>query len=290
MRKRLLYIFVCVCIAFSFTACSFDFSDKNDSKETRETRKSRETTASVTKSKVSNGTLLGSWSPDIDSAEPEIVEFQYSQDKNEVERLFYTHIHAHDGIYYEYSTGTVDEYSRQAICMPVRKPEYTYFSFDLSRINEGIIYDQATDIAFYKFSDELYLDPSDLNQNSPVDFSAGWPEIEESMEEWFGYDNLIMTEGDRIWAHGCDKSFYDYINGNNDDSNVVYDPDTYRYTAQQSAQLLYSYAQQGNVKNPRVIFIISGSTYDMDSTMFVFVNGHLVYDYANDSGKQISWG
>lgn len=281
MIKRLLYIIICLCFASNFTACSYGDSDNFRTRETGETSVSGTVTV---KSAV---TLVGSWSPNIDAAEPEIVEFQYSEDKNAVERLFYTHIHTIGGINYHYSTGTVDEYSGLAICMPVRKPNYTYFSFDLSELQKGIIYDEITDVAFHKISDDLYLDPNSLNNDCPVDFSAGWPELEESMNEWFGYDYIIMTEGDRIWAHGCDKDYYDYVKSDND---ANYEPDTYRSVAQDSAQFLYSYAQNGNVKNPRVIFIVSGETYNMDSTLFVFVNGYPVYDYENETPGPISWG
>lgn len=240
---------------------------------------------------INRSILIGSWSPDINAKDPEIIEFQYSQDKNAVERLFYTHGHSHDGTYYEYSTGYVTESQteKSCICEPVRMPEYNYFSFDLSQADEGIIRDTLTGTAYRKFSNDIFIDPSSMKQDIPYSFDKSMNSYKADMEEWFGDDYIILTEGDRIWIHGYDKEMYEYCVNGKRNIGVVYDLDELPYLILDDAKALYDTASKSNIKNPRVTFIISGNM-KKDSTVFVFVNGKLTFHYAKNSSDSVKWG
>lgn len=242
--------------------------------------------------KVSKSSLEGSWSPDINATEPEmeIIEFYYSTTNQNAEVLNYEHYHRSGDIEKYYSSGYANDETidNTCYCFPYHKVEFTYFKFDLSSVESGVIYDKANGKAFYKISDKRISETNNLSlEYETVNFNGCRAELEESIDEWFGDNGGMLIEGNRIWVTGYDYDYYAFTRGEYD-GNASYDYDSYKRTAQQSADFLYSYAQR-EVSDCRVIFIVTGG-YNYEETLFVFINGVLVYDYKTDSVLDCTWG
>jgi len=247
--------------------------------------------------KISRSSLEGSWSPNIDAVEPEIIELYFDADVIDTEVLnenvlIYEHYNLSGNTEKCYSRGfayTADETNNNiCYCVPYRKLEFTYFKFDLSSIDSGIIYDKANGQAFYKISDDRLSEVNNLSfEYATVSFDGCRAELEESITEWFGDDGEMLIEGNRIWVIGYDYDYYAFTKGEYYGS-AQYSYDNYKYVAQQSADLLYGYAYE-EVSDCRVIFIVTGG-YNYGETLFVFINGVLVYDYMNNSVDEATWG
>ncbi len=234
--------------------------------------------------------LVGTWSPDIYAAQPEIIEFFYDYTHDANGYLCYYHFYLSDNVDYLLSWGYVGESDNgdDCICYPGNYIPYTYFSFDSRQVVEGVLIDQLDGRSFYKTADTLLADPLNVSAYAQIDYSGCWPELQEYMEEWYGDNYTLISEGSRIWAHAYDSDFYEYTQGNYT-GDAVYDYDHYRLMAQESSQLLYNCTSQPTVTDPRVIFIVSGDG-NLDTTIFVFVNGRLIYDATTDETGLVNWG
>ena len=247
--------------------------------------------------KVSQSSLEGTWSPNIDAVEPEIIELYFDADVIDREVLnenvlIYEHYNLSGNTEKSYSRGfafTADETNNNiCYCVPYRKVQFTYFKFDLSSIDSGIIYDIANGQAFYKISDERLSEVNNLSfEYATVSFDGCRAELEESITEWFGDDGGMLIEGNRIWVIGYDYDYYAFTKGEYD-GRTQFDYDYYKSNAKYSAENLYNYAHR-EVSDCRVIFIIAGGE-NYGETLFVFINGELVYDYKTDSVVDSTWG
>ena len=230
--------------------------------------------------------LLGSWSPNIDSSAPEILEFYYESDGY----MYYYDYRVIDNTDYVYSVG----YATPAIdygkcyCNPGNLIPYIYFTFDISRLNEGIITDLTDGRNYYRISDDTSHHTYSSAQSGSVDFSSCYPELTSYMEEWFGDDFTLVWDGNRIWAHGVDNDYYNYLNGSNS-SDAIYDSNSYNSLTQDCAQTIYRIASESTDEDLRVIFIVSGD-YNLDSTILIYINGQLTFDRTVDNPASVSWG
>lgn len=238
--------------------------------------------------------LLGSWSPDMSSNDAEVLEFFYDYTYDNNGWLCYYDCHLVDNVEYYYSWGYVSDSSELCVCYPSNYIPYVYASYDISRVTEGVITDCVTGVSYSKVSDayisysQHLLDVNATVYGPPIDFSGSWDELEAYMGEWFGDDYSLITDGDRIWAHGYDEDYYNYSIGEYY-GDAVYDHDYYNMGAQESARLLYSAIENTTSGNPRLIYIVSGDG-NPETTLLVYIDGQLVYDALTDDVGFAQWG